>query len=159
MAPFGETVLAWRVTRGLTQAELARRARVPRPNLSAIERGDREVTVRTLRSLALALDIRPGILVDGIMPGANAPPLTRAALERIASAAVSGARLPDAREAKISHWLSLAASAGSKRSRADRRTIYLPGVRERERAHLLLKGSLEPGVLATLLDRLVRMRE
>ena len=29
MAPFGETVLAWRLTRGMTQAQLARAARPP----------------------------------------------------------------------------------------------------------------------------------
>jgi transcriptional regulator with XRE-family HTH domain len=61
--PFGETVLAWRLARGMTQAALARAACIPRPNLSAIERGDREVTLKTLRALALALEVRPGVLV------------------------------------------------------------------------------------------------
>ncbi|HMF41326.1 MAG TPA: helix-turn-helix transcriptional regulator, partial [Polyangia bacterium] len=70
MQPFGETVLAWRLARGMTQAELGRAARIPRPNLSAIERGDREVTLKTLRALALALDVRPGVLADGIPPEA-----------------------------------------------------------------------------------------
>ena len=68
MAPFGETVLLWRLQRGLTQKELARRAGVPRPNLSAIERGQLEVSLKTVRALALALGVRPGVLVDGIAP-------------------------------------------------------------------------------------------
>lgn len=72
MLPFGETVLAWRLARGLTQAALANLARVSRPNLSAIERGQREVTLGTLRALAVALDVRPGVLVDGVSPGGPA---------------------------------------------------------------------------------------
>src|SRR6266700_81765 len=72
MLPFGETLLAWRLARGMSQAELAQAARMSRPNLSAVERGDREVTLRTLRRLALALDVRPGILADGVAPAASA---------------------------------------------------------------------------------------
>lgn len=65
MIPFGQAVLLWRLHRGLTQQTLAVKARVPRSNLSAIERGKREVSLRTLRSLALALEVRPGVLADG----------------------------------------------------------------------------------------------
>jgi transcriptional regulator with XRE-family HTH domain len=87
--PFGQNLLLWRCSCGLTQAELARRARLPQPNLSDIERGAREVSLRTLRALAVALDIRPGLLADGIPPPAGKEParLGRSALERIAAAA------------------------------------------------------------------------
>src|SRR5262245_46866677 len=105
MQPFGETVLAWRLARGLTQDELARAASVPRPNLSAIERGDREVTLKTLRALALALDVRPGILADGVPPAAGAPPLSRARLERIARATARGTDAKDARESALANHL------------------------------------------------------
>ena len=87
--PFGHTLLLWRLERGLTQTALAKQARMSRPNLSAVERGKREVSLTTLRALALTLGIRPGVLADGVAP----PPaqqerlrLSRAALERIADA-------------------------------------------------------------------------
>jgi transcriptional regulator with XRE-family HTH domain len=45
MLPFGATVVAWRLARAMSQENLARAAGIPRPNLSAIERGEREVTL------------------------------------------------------------------------------------------------------------------
>lgn len=106
MAPFGETVLLWRLQRGLTQGDLARRAGVPRPNLSAIERGQREVSLKTVRALALALDVRPGVLVDGIAPEEEgAGELSREAMERIADAVVGKRVLPEAREQALADQL------------------------------------------------------
>ncbi len=101
ITPFGQNVLLWRKSRGLTQAELARRVRLPQPNLSNIERGAQEVSLRTLRSLAAALEVRPGLLVDGVAPSAadQAPaPLTRQTLERIADAAAFNRRVADPKE-------------------------------------------------------------
>ena len=125
MRPFGETVLAWRLTRGMTQAQLARAAKLPRPNLSAIERGDREVTLRTLRALALALDVRPGALVDGETPGAG-PPLTRTQMERIANAAAHGTALSDSASR---HWCA-GSLWRSRRGSESRRSIraFEPGL-------------------------------
>ena len=89
MPPFNQTVLLWRLHRGLTQGVLARHTRISRPNLSAIERGRREVTLGTLRALAAALGVRPGILVDGVPPASadgRSPSLSRETIERIADA-------------------------------------------------------------------------
>ena len=85
MVPFGEAVLLWRLERGLTQQQLAKRAGVSRPNLSAIETGLRDASLRSVRALALALDVRPGLLVDGIAPGEEEAKRgrSRAAMERI----------------------------------------------------------------------------
>ena len=90
--PFGQTVLLWRLERRLTQAVLAKKARIPRPNLSGIERGKREVSLGTLRALAEALGLRPGILADGIPPSGilEKESLSRETLERIAKAAAQG---------------------------------------------------------------------
>lgn len=90
MLPFGQTVLLWRMRKGLTQAALAQAAGIPRPNLSAIERGAREVSLRTIRALAHALMIRPGLLVDGQPPTEPTPALTldRSQLGRLARAVV-----------------------------------------------------------------------
>lgn len=68
MVNFGENVYLWRIFRGLTQGELAKKSGIPRPNLSAIESGKREVSLTTLRALADALGIGPGILVSGDVP-------------------------------------------------------------------------------------------
>ena len=84
----------------MTQAELARASHIPRPNLSTIERGDRDVTLRTLRALALALDVTPGTLADGVSPHQSSSPLRREAMERIAAAAVTGRPLANPREAR-----------------------------------------------------------
>lgn len=88
-APFGQTVFLWRRHRRLTQQQLAERAGLPRPNLCAIEQGHREVSLTTLRALALALQVPAGVLVEGVAPAVAAPPaqrLTRSAIERIANA-------------------------------------------------------------------------
>ncbi len=107
MTPFGETVLLWRLKRGLTQEELARRARVPRPNLSAIERGRREVSLKTVRALAVALDVRPGMLVEGIPPQDEGETgrLSRKAMERIADAVVRNTPLTQPSELALANQL------------------------------------------------------
>ena len=93
--PFAQTLVLWRTARGMTQAQLAERARIPRPNVSDIERGKREVTLSTLRALASALEIRPGVLADGVAPepAGGSQAWSRAALERVADAVVLGKRL------------------------------------------------------------------
>jgi transcriptional regulator with XRE-family HTH domain len=139
-------VLAWRLARGMTQAQLGRAAGIPRPNLSAIERGDREVTLKTLRALALALDVRPGILADGVPPEAEAPPLSRTRLERIARATARGTGSREARESALAGHLRQALSArlqiGPRRplARADR-------------AYFMLRSRERPETVATLVDR------
>ena len=150
MQPFGETVLAWRLTRGMTQAELAASARIPRPNLSAIERGGREVTLKTLRALAMALNVRPGILADGISPAEGARPLSRTRMERIARAAAHGVSLTDPREAALAGHLRRALSArlgpGGKRRRPQSRAGS-------DRAYFMLRSSESQATVASLVDR------
>jgi transcriptional regulator with XRE-family HTH domain len=90
--PFGQAVFLWRRHRGLTQQQLADRARLPRPNLCAIEQGRREVSLTTLRALALALEVPAGALVEGAAPPLALPPvreLSRAVLERVSRAAAT----------------------------------------------------------------------
>ena len=107
MVPFGETVLLWRLQRGLTQKELAQRAGVPRPNLSAIERGQREVSLKTVRALGVALGVRAGVLVDGVLPQEEegTGKLSREAMERIADAVVGKRVLPEAGEQALADQL------------------------------------------------------
>jgi transcriptional regulator with XRE-family HTH domain len=153
MSPFGETVLAWRIARGMTQAELARDARVSRPNLSAIERGDREVTLKTLRALAAGLDVRAGLLVDGVLPSApgDSPALDRASLERIAGAAAQGRGLADRREEALSSRLRTVLSPRMEMS--GQRLQRRHGRRAADQAYLLLKASETPETVVSLINR------
>jgi|SRR3989338_1047851 len=68
MIQFGENVYLWRIYKELSQQALAKKSGIPRPNLSAIEKGRRSITLSTLRALSFALGIKPGLLVDGIPP-------------------------------------------------------------------------------------------
>src|SRR5438105_4386004 len=108
MNSFGQTVLLWRLERRLSQAQLAIKAKVPRPNLSAIEKGKREVSLKTIRSLAAALDVKPGILVDGVAPKSwEGNEFSRSALERIARAAAGNHRLENPGERLLADRLKL----------------------------------------------------
>lgn len=154
MAPFGETVLLWRLKRGLTQSELARRAGVPRPNLSAIERGQREVSLKTVRALALALDVRAGVLVDGIAPeGEGAGELSREAMERIAAAVIRKSPLADAKEQALADQLKHLVSS---RLRAARPVATRAGRLSRgsDRAWLSL-SSYPQAVIESLVSRIL----
>jgi len=159
MQPFGETVLAWRLARRMTQDELGRAAGVPRPNLSAIERGDREVTLKTLRALALALDVRPGILADGIPPATGAPPLSRARLERIARATARGSDSKDSRESALARHLRQVMTSklqvgptGPSGPTRPTRSTARPLARA-DRAYFMLRSSESQETVATLVDR------
>lgn len=153
MLPFGRTVLAWRLARGLTQAELALRAGLPRPNLSAIEGGKRDVTLGTLRALALALDIRPGVLADGVPPEAESGPLSRDDLERVAMAAARGETLADARLDQLARWLSDAASTRLAAASGKVSRKCSPG--RAERAWFQLKTRESAATAASLLERMM----
>ncbi|MBI2495868.1 MAG: helix-turn-helix transcriptional regulator [Candidatus Omnitrophica bacterium] len=154
MLPFNEALRLWRLERGLTQAALAQRARVPRPNLSAIERGRREVSLATLRSLALGLDVRPGVLADGIAPGAGAQHAwSRAAMERIAEAVVRGTTARQPAEQAVAELLRRVIShpnPASSRGRGSRRH----DARASATAWVLLQSRCAPGELRSLLQRI-----
>ncbi len=68
MIQFGENVYLWRIYKELSQGALAKKSGIPRPNLSAIEKGRRSITLSTLRALSFALGIKAGLLVDGTPP-------------------------------------------------------------------------------------------
>ncbi len=53
----GANVVSFRARKRLSQSALAERARVSRPTISRIERGDGDPTLRVLDSLAAALEV------------------------------------------------------------------------------------------------------
>ena len=101
----GRALYLWRREKGLTQNQLSNLSGVSRPNLSAIEHGGRDLTVKTLRRLAGSLGISPGILVDGSAPQAafSNKGLRRQSLDRIARALVGQAIKLNNDEDRIVH--------------------------------------------------------
>ena len=156
MLPFHQAVLVWRIRRELTQEALAHRARLSRPNLSAIERGRRDVSLRTLRAIALGLGIRPGVLADGLPPTAIEEPLrplSREALERVADAVLRSRVLQNAQEHAVAEALRRvvgdrlrSAGHGMRRMRH--------GKRAARAAWLWLESSYPPAVIQSLVERI-----
>lgn len=111
MLSIGKTVYLWRSERGLTQDQLARATGIPRPNLSNLERGKQELSLKSLRRLAVILRVTPGTLADGIPPLALEGPLafSRQELDRIADAAFEDKKLRG-RQAEVVGLLKILAS-------------------------------------------------
>ena len=143
MLPTGRAITLWRFEKGLTQAGLAQRSGVPRPNLSLIEQGARDVTVSTVRRLADALGIRAGILVDGIPPS-DYPTRrwTREELDRIARGLAG---------------LPVRLSADEKKAAAMIRSLFEKtrrGVRQQKQSFLAAKLIFGPVLFQNLLGRI-----
>lgn len=154
MIAFGDNVFLWRLHRSLSQERLAALANVPRPNLSDIERGKRDVTLSTILSLANALDISPGTLVNGEPPKpekwkAN---LTRESMERIAKSVARGTHPKDSLEQYISVLLSKVLRCSLKSVKPRKRHLPLPG-RKGERAWLLLQAMYSAETINSLMMR------
>jgi transcriptional regulator with XRE-family HTH domain len=94
MIDFADNIYLWRIFRGLSQEELAVKTGIPRPNISVIERGSREVTLATVRRLAAALKVKPGMLVNGVAPPyfKGKKKLSRKSLELIIEAILNKAK-------------------------------------------------------------------
>lgn len=84
VVPVGIQIYLKRSKQHLTQAELAKRAGIPQPNLSNIETGGQDITVSTLRKIAVALAISPGEFFSDWNKKAGKTRLTRRKIERIA---------------------------------------------------------------------------
>ena len=61
---FGETIRGARLELGLSQEELANSAQVERSHMGKIERGEHLPNLVLILRLAIALSVRPGLLVD-----------------------------------------------------------------------------------------------
>lgn len=153
--PFGQTILLWRAHRGMTQAQLAQTAGLPRPNLCAIERGRHEVSLTTLRALALALKVPAGILVDGLPPKWDAPlpSFSRRSLERIANAVAYGRPVKVPSERELVSLLCAVITPPFQRRRPRRRGLRV-GKRQASVAWLTLKARYPREVIQTLLRRI-----
>lgn len=156
MRPVGQTIYLWRIHKGLTQSDLARGSGVSRPNLSAIEQGARDLTVQTLRRIAAALNVKPGDLVDGVLPASAPQPrnLDRFAMDRVARlAAGQRVRAPRHEKKLALKLLSLMKSKSRLFSGTKRRRVR--SVREENRVF----EELKPELGTDRLDHMIRRAE
>ncbi len=65
---FGANLKWARARAGISQERLALEAKVDRAAISVYENGGREPNLRTVLKLALELEVRPALLLDGINP-------------------------------------------------------------------------------------------
>lgn len=135
---------------------MAARSGVSRPNLSAIEQGARDLTIGTLRRIALVLGVSAGALVDGIGPWPVIPRslLGRDALDRIAKLATGQSLRASALERRIAKDLASIMKSkmrllGPKKNRGN--------VRANNPAMLRLKSELGQVVFENLIRRVEKM--
>lgn len=65
LVPLGETVRQFRKALGLTQEDLSGLTELHRNHIGGIERGERNITIKTALSLARALKVQPAELLAG----------------------------------------------------------------------------------------------
>ena len=61
---FGKNLKHHRLKAGISQDALAAKMGVDRAHVSAMERGQQNVTIVTLWHVAVALDVKPAVLLD-----------------------------------------------------------------------------------------------
>jgi transcriptional regulator with XRE-family HTH domain len=78
LAYVGVTIRQFRLQAGLSQDDLADRMDVSTPYISMLESGKRYPSIEMLIRIAVALDIRPGAMLDCIAEGytADSAPLS-----------------------------------------------------------------------------------
>ncbi|MBI4227334.1 MAG: helix-turn-helix transcriptional regulator [Candidatus Omnitrophica bacterium] len=158
MPDFGSTLYCWRARRGVTQQALAHASRLPRPTVSALERGALDPTLRTIRRVAAGLHVPAGWLVDGrLPPGPDAWTPTRASVERVVAALVGrSVRLrPVERQVAalvtplVPSWVARCAGPAPRPS----------GVRRMRVAWVLARAQLGDAALKALAVRLEKARQ
>jgi transcriptional regulator with XRE-family HTH domain len=154
MIPFGLCLQLWRKKRGMSQTLLAQKAGVPQPNLSDMERGEKEVSLRTLRALAFALDIPAGLLADGVGPETKKPlVLTRDRLERIAQAVSQGKLPTDPQEKKLARGTALLMKGRLRAAGHSWQRISSRATQKTEDDWLSINASYRPEEIQSLVER------
>ena len=148
MLPIGRTIYLWRLKQELSQEELASRAGLPRPNLSSIEQGARDVTLSTLRRLAQALGVRTGILADGVPPPSYQPrSWSRESLNRLAHSLAGDKVRLNAQEKRTASLLQPLFNKAARR-----------GARKAEQSLLVAKCLFGQAAFSNLLSRIEKVR-
>jgi transcriptional regulator with XRE-family HTH domain len=160
MITCGENILLWRLHRSLSQEQLARLSNLPRPNVSDIEKGKRDITLSTIRSLANALDVSPGTLVNGEPPGRDnwKKDFSRKSMERIARSVVQGSSPEDPAEHQIYDLLKEILQCGLHSARNHHTKLPLP-TRKSTRAWLYLRALCSIETINSLVNRTLEEAE
>ncbi len=160
MIPFGDNVLLWRLYRSLSQAQLSAMTGIPRPNLSDIENGKRDVTLNTILSLANALGVSPGNLVDGKSPEyeKRKESFTRESMERIAESVARGMPPKNSTEFQIYSLLRDVLRSSLQRIQTASKKLPLP-TRRGNRAWLFLRTLYPAEIINSLIERSIEHAE
>ena len=160
MITFGDNILLWRLHRSFSQERLAALSGLPRPNLSDIEKGKRDVTLSTIRSLANALKVSPGTLVNAEPPKPEQwkENLPRESMERIANSVARGIYPGDPVERHIAALLKEVLQCSLQSVQTRKRHLPLPG-RKSDRAWLLLRALYTAEILNSLIMRTLEHAE
>ncbi len=157
MLSLGHTIYLWRLKRKFTQFELSIRTKISRPNLSVIEEGNRDLTVSTLKRIAQALNVNPGILIDGVAPEHQRKrTFSRESLDQIARWVVTQKgklspeeiRIGELTRSLLKRKLSLDSAISNRLPRT---------ARKEERALLALKALLDSTHIENLLSRIDKL--
>jgi transcriptional regulator with XRE-family HTH domain len=160
MITFGENILLWRLHRGLSQEELAALSGIPRPNLSDIEKGKRDVTLTTIRSLSYALGVSVGTLTNGEPPEGDRQKikLSRERIERIAYSVAHGKAPDDPAERKLYQLLKGILNCSLKSARARNRRLPLPS-RKGNLSWLQLRSLYSSEIIRSLIEKSLEKAE
>ncbi len=160
MVAFSENILLWRLHRSLSQEKLAATAGIPRPNLSDIEKGKRDVTLSTIRSLANALGISPGSLVNGNPPRPENwnDDLSRESMEQIASSVAHGKPPEDPAEREVYKLLTEVVSCSIQSVSTRKKRLPLPSGKSNH-AWLLLRALYPAETIKSLITRALEHSE
>lgn len=157
MNRLGQTIYLWRTLKGWSQAELARKVGLPRPNLSDIETGKHDMTVGTLERFAQAFETTPGTLVDQKLPvsGKDVNSLSRNSLDRIAARSVGKTVRVNQQESAIAHLLGkLVQNRVDALQDRFRKLRFFP--RSENGAWLQLQAMTSPALLKNLFERVAK---
>lgn len=160
MITFGDNILLWRLHKSFSQEQLASLSGIPRPNLSNIEKGKQDVTLSTIRALSNALEVSPGILVDGEAPKNKSwkKDFSRESMERIANSVAEGKSPKNRAERHICHLLKQVIYCRLQLFSESGKPLPLPG-RNSARAWLLLHALFSKETVNSLIMRALEHAE
>ena len=123
MLAIGQNIASERLKKGITQAQLARAAGVSQPNLSAIEKGRRDMTIATLRRISAALGVSAARLLGEGAPVTRVFALTRPRIERIARLIARPVALGDGEEDRVARLFRQILPAPGAKRRPAKKTL------------------------------------